>query len=86
MRIPAETTSNNDSVKSIVSELNRVLDANSMSVVFIKDLIMNLAIKLEHLGTPSELISTGIKQILREKITPRKDNRKVDPQFPTLQV
>ena len=40
-----------------------------MSVVFVKDLIMNLAIKLEHLGTRSELISTGIKQILREKIT-----------------
>jgi len=69
MRIPAETTNDNDSVKSIVSELNRVLDANSMSVVFVKDLILNLAIKLEHLGTPSESISTRIKRILREKIT-----------------
>jgi hypothetical protein len=69
MRIPAETTNDNDSVKSIVSELNRVLDANSISVVFVKDLILNLAIKLEHLGTPSESISTRIKRILREKIT-----------------
>jgi hypothetical protein len=68
MLIPVETTNDNDSVKSIVSELNRVLDANSMSVVFDKDLILNLAIKLEHLGTPSGLISTRIKRILREKI------------------
>ena len=69
MPIPAETTNDNDSVKSIVLELNRVLDANSMSVRFVKDLILNLAIKLEHLGTPSRLISARIKQILREKIT-----------------
>ena len=69
MRISTETTNDNGSVKSIVLELNRVLDANSMSGRFVKDLILNLAIKLEHLGTPIVLISARIKQILREKIT-----------------
>lgn len=69
MHIPAETANDNDSMQSIVSELNRVLDANSMSVRFVKDLILNLAIKLQDLGTPSGLISTRIKQILQEKIT-----------------
>jgi hypothetical protein len=36
---------------------------------FPKDLILDLAIKLEHLGTTTGLISTGIKRILLEKIT-----------------
>jgi hypothetical protein len=69
MRIPAETTNDTNSIKSIVSELNQVLDANLISVRFVKDLILNLAIELEHLGTPSGSISTRIKRILQEKIT-----------------
>ena len=36
---------------------------------FPKDLIIDLAIKLEHLGTSTGLISTGIKRIPLEKIT-----------------
>ena len=69
MRISSEATKDDNSVKTIVSELNQVLDANSISVRFVKDLILNFAIKLEDLGTPSGLISTRIKRILQEKIT-----------------
>ena len=67
MRIPAETTNDTDSVKSIVSELNQVLDANSISVRFVKDLILNLAIKLEHLGIPADQLAQGLNGFSEKK-------------------
>ena len=67
MRIPAETTNNTNSIKSIVSELNQVLDANSISVRFVKDLILNLAIELEHLGIPADQLAQGLNGFSKKK-------------------
>ena len=53
---------------SIVDEFNQLLDDNSANISRAKALILDLAERLEQLGTSPNTVSISIKRVLQRKI------------------